>query len=126
MRGVIGLLFWSALGLIPVACGLVVASLVRRRDRLIALAPVAGLIGFLTGGVIGWTWLLPAPWTASFWTTVQAAGDSATYGESFEHTAERALMYFLFPAELGAVAFGLAALLVLWRIPMPASAKAVR
>ena len=119
MRGIIGLVFWSAIGLAPVASGLVIASLRRRRDRLIALPPVAAFIGFLIGGVVGWTSVLPAPWTASFWTTVEAAGNSAKYGESFEHTAERALMYFLYPAELGAIAFGLAALLLVWRIPGP-------
>jgi len=126
MRGIIGLVFWSAIGLAPLATGLVIASLNRRRDRLIALAPVTAFIGFLAGGVAGWTALLPAQWVASFWTTVEAAGNSAKYGESFEHTAERALMYFLYPAEIGAVLFGLAALIVLWRIPVPPSARPVR
>ena len=126
MRGIIGLVFWSAVGLVPVASGVVIASLIRRRDYLIALAPVAAFVGFLAGGVAGWTSLLPAQWTASFWTTVEAAGNSAKYGESFEHTAERALMYVLYPAEFGAVVFGLAALLVLWRIPVPRFAPPVR
>ena len=126
MRGIIGLVFWSAIGVLPVIGGLVIASLRRRRDRLTVLAPVAAFIGFLVGGVAGWTWLLPAQWTASFWTTVEAAGDSAKYGESFEHTAERALMYFLYPAELGAVAVGLAALLLFWRIPVRPVAGPVR
>ena len=125
MRGLIGLVFWSAIGLVPVAGGLVIASLTRRRDYLIALAPVTAFVGFLAGGVAGWTSLLPPQWTASFWTTVEAAGNSAKYGESFEHTAERALMYFLYPAELGAVVFGLAALLVLWRIPVSRFASPV-
>jgi hypothetical protein len=126
MRGVIGLVFWSAIGFVPVAYGLVIASLVRRRDRLIALAPVTAFIGFFAGGVAGWTALLPAQWTTSFWTTVEAAGNSAKYGELFEHTAERALMYSLYPAELASVAFGLAALLILWRIPVPPSASPMR
>lgn len=126
MRGIIGLVFWSAIGLAPVATGLVIASLNRRRDRLIALAPVTAFVGFLAGGVAGWTTLLPAQWVASFWTTVEAAGNSAKYGESFEHTAERALMYFLYPAEIGAVVFGLAALIVFWRLPVPPSARPVR
>ena len=116
MRGIIGLVFWSAVGLIPVIGGLVIAGVARRRDRLVLLPPVIAFAGFLAGGVVGWTTLLPARWTASFWTTVEAAGNSAKYGESFEHTAERALMYVLYPAELGAVACGLAAMLVLWRI----------
>ena len=126
MRGIIGLVFWSAIGLVPVAGGLVIASLIRRRDYLIAFAPVTAFVGFLAGGVAGWTSLLPAQWTASFWTTVEAAGNSAKYGESFEHTAERALMYFLYPAELASVAFGLAALLILGRIPVPPSASPMR
>jgi hypothetical protein len=87
---------------------------------------VTALIGFFAGGVAGWIALLPAQWTTSFLTTVEAAGNSAKYGESFEHTAERALMYFLYPAELAAIAFGLAALLVLWRIPVPPSASPMR
>ena len=126
MRGIIGLVFWSAIGLVPVISGLVIASRILRRDRFIALAPVTAVIGFLACGVAGWIALLPAQWTASFWTTVQAAGDSATYGESFEHTAERALMYFLYPAELGAVVFGVAALLLLWRMPGSPVAGPVR
>ena len=51
------------------------------------------MIGFLVGGVVGWA-SVPAQWTASLWTTIEAAGNSARYGESFEHMAERALMYF--------------------------------
>lgn len=119
MRGIIGLVFWSAIGLVPVASGLLIVSLIRRRDRLIALPPVSAFIGFLIGGVAGWTSMLPTQWTASLWTTVEAAGNSAKYGESFEHTAERALLYFLYPAELGAIVFGLAALRLLWQIPVP-------
>jgi hypothetical protein len=126
MRGIIGLAFWSAIGLVPVVGGLFIASLVRRRDRFITLAPVTAFIGFFAGGVAGWTTLLPAQWTTSFWTTVEAAGNSAKYGEAFEHTAERALMYFLYPAELGAIVFGLAALLLLWRVPGSLPAKPVR
>ena len=126
MRGLIGLVFWSAIGLVSVASGLLIGSLIRRRDRLIALPPVTAFIGFLIGGVAGWTSMLPAQWTASFWTTVEAAGNSAKYGESFEHAAERALMYFLYPAELGAIVFGLAALLLLWRIPVSPFASPVR
>ena len=116
--GFIGLVFWSAVGLAPVVGGLMIASRVRRRDGVIAFAPLTACVGFIAGGVAGWTSLLPAQWTASFWTTVEAAGDSAKYGESFEHTAERALMYFLYPAEFGAILFGLAALLLLWRGPL--------
>jgi hypothetical protein len=56
---------------------------------------------------------VPAEWTASFWTTIEAAGNAAKYGESFEHTAEDALMYFFYSAFLGELAFGLAAVVVL-------------
>jgi hypothetical protein len=126
MTGIIGLVFWSAIGLAPVASVLLIVSHIRRRDRLTALPPVTAFVGFLVGGVAGWTSMLPALWTASFWATVEAAGNSVKYGESFEHTAERALMYFLYPAELGAIVFGLAALLLLSRIPVPRSATPVR
>ena len=126
MRGIIGLVFWSAIGFVPVASGLAFASLTRRRDRFVVFAPVTAFIGFLAGGVAGWTSLVPTQWTASFWTTVEAAGNSAKSGESFEHTAERVLMYVLYPAELSAVAFGLAALLLMWRIPEPSSVQPVR
>ena len=126
MRGIIGLVFWSAIGLVPVAGALLIWSLNRRRDRLIALPPVTALLGFLVGGIAGWTSMLPPQWSAPFWTTVEAAGNSAKDGEAFEHTAERALMYFLYPAELGAILFGLATLLLLWRIPVPTLASPVR
>jgi hypothetical protein len=49
MRGVIGLVFWSAIGLVPLAGGLVIASRSRRRDRLIAPAPATAFIGVLAG-----------------------------------------------------------------------------
>jgi hypothetical protein len=65
---------------------------------------------------------VPAEWTASFWTTIEAAGNAAKYGESFEHTAEHALMYFFYSAFLGELAFGLAAVVV-WRIRRPSSAQ---
>ena len=114
--GVVGLLFWSAIILVPVAAVVFRASrFLSPGHRLTRLAPLAVVIGFLSGGVVGWA-SVPAQWTASFWTTVEAAGNSAKYGEAFEHTAERALMYFLYAALLGEVAFGLAALLVVWRI----------
>jgi len=123
MRGIIGLLFYSAIALAPVMAGVFIASrFLLRRDRLIAFVPLAVVIGFLAGGVVGWA-VVPAQWTASFWTTVEAAGNSAKYGEPFEHTAERVLLYFLYPALLGAVAFGAAALVVVWRVPGPRSAR---
>jgi hypothetical protein len=115
MRGILGFLFYSAIALAPVLIAVSVAGHFLRRDRLIGLAPVAVVIGFLAGGVVGWA-SVPAQWTASFWTTIEAAGNSIKYGESFEHMAERALMYFFFSALLGEVAFGLGALVVLRRM----------
>ena len=114
MIGTIGFLFWSAVVLVPVV--LTVSRAVRflRRDRFIWLARCAVVAGFLAGGAIGWI-NVPAEWTASIWTTIDAAGNSVKYGEPFEHTAERALMYFFYAALLGEVAFGVAALLVAWR-----------
>jgi hypothetical protein len=117
MRGIIGLLFYSVVALGPILVGVLIASrFLLRRDGLIGLASVAVVIGFLTGGCVGWAFV-PAQWTASFWTTVEASGNAAKYGASFEHTAERALLYPYFFALLGATAFGVAALVVVWRLP---------
>lgn len=116
MRGFIGLLFYSVLALAPILTGVFYATRFLHRERFMGFATVAVVVGFLAGGIAGWA-LVPAQWTASFWTTVDAAGDSVKYGEPFEHTAERALMYVLFPAALGAAAFGVAALLWIWRVP---------
>jgi hypothetical protein len=76
----------------------------------------------LAGGVVGWAFV-PAQWTASFSTTVEAAGNAAKYGEPFEHMAEHALLYFFFSALLGAVAFGVAALVFVRRVPGPPDAR---
>ena len=105
MRGIIGLLFYSVVALGPILAVVFIASrLLLSRDRLIGLAALAVVIGFLAGGVVGWAFV-PAQWTASFWTTVEAAGNAAKYGESFEHTAERAppLPLLLRPAGCGRV-----------------------
>ena len=126
MRGMLGFLFYSAIALAPVLIAVSVAVRFLHRDRLIGLARVAVVIGFLAGGVVGWA-SVPAQWTASLWTTIEAAGNSAKYGESFEHTAERALMYFFFSALLGEVAFGLGALFVVRRIRnLPSSRNLAR
>jgi hypothetical protein len=123
MTGIIGLLFYSAIALASVMAGVFIAGrFFPRRDCHIAFIPLAIVIGFLAGGAVGWAFV-PAQWTASFWTTVEAAGDSLKYGEPFEHTAERVLLYFLYPAVLGAAAFGAAALVVTRRVPGPHSAR---
>ena len=123
MTGIIGLLFYSVVVLAPALGGVFIASrFLPRPDRLVGLAHLAVVIGFLAGGVVGWAFV-PAQWTASFWTTVEAAGNAAKYGEPFEHMAEHALLYFFFSAVLGAVAFGVAALVFVWRVAGPPSAR---
>jgi hypothetical protein len=113
--GIIGFMFWSAVALVPVWLAVLAASRSLSRNRPVgALPTVAVITGFVVGGIIGWS-AVPAQWTASLWTTIEAAGDSVKYGEAFEHTAERMLMYFLYSALLGEIAFGLAALAVAWR-----------
>lgn len=119
MRGLLGFLFYSAIALAPVLIAVSVASHFLRRDRFIGFVTLAVAIGFLAGGVVGWAGV-PAQWTASLWTTIEAAGNAAKYGEAFEHTAERALMYFFYSALLGEIAFGLGALAVVRRIRIPA------
>jgi hypothetical protein len=116
MVGSIGFLFWSVLVLAPAFFAVSIVGPVSKRGRLTWLGPAAVASGFLAGGVIGWA-SVPSEWTASLWTTIDAAGNAARYGHAFEHAAERALMYFFVPALLGELAFGLAALLVLWRLP---------
>jgi hypothetical protein len=124
MTGIVGFLFYSAITLAPVLIAVSVASHFLRRDRLIAFGLLAVVIGFLAGGVVGWA-SVPAQWTASFWTTNEAAGNAAKYGEAFEHTAERALMYFFYSALLGEVAFGLVVLVVVRGIRNPPTAQAL-
>lgn len=112
--GVVGFLFWSAVLLAPAYVAALSARSVRR-DRRRWAVPVAGVAGFLIGGVIGWAFV-PAAWTASLWTTIVASGDAITYGHAFEHGAEQALMYVFFAAALGELAIGLAALLFVRRV----------
>ena len=115
MIGTIGFFFWSAVVLTPAILAVSVAARFLRHDGFIRLARWAVVAGFLAGGAIGWA-SVPAEWTASIWTTIDAAGNSVKYGEAFEHTAERALMYFFYAALLGELAFGVAALFVAWRL----------
>jgi hypothetical protein len=119
--GTIGFLFWSAVVLAPVLFAVSIACRFLRRERFIWLARAAVASGFLAGGAIGWA-SVPAEWTASIWTTIEAAGNSVKYGAAFEHTAERALMYFFYAALLGELTLGAAALVVcrLWE---PRSAR---
>jgi hypothetical protein len=125
MRSVIAFGYVCGVALAPVVGAVFIASLFRRRDRLIGLAPLAVVTGFFACGAVGWA-CVPAEWTLSFRTTMEAAGNAAKYGAAFEHAAEGTLMYFFIPALLGAVVFGLAALIVLWRMPVPPFARPVR
>jgi hypothetical protein len=120
--GAIGFLFWSAVALVPAFLAVSIAVRVLRRDRFAWLARAAVAAGFLAGGIIGWA-SVPAEWTASIWTTIDAAGNAAKYGGAFEHTAERALMYFFYSAFLGELALGITALLVIWRLRNPRSVR---
>ena len=114
MTGIIGVLFYSVIALAPILAGVFIAGrFLRCRGRPIALAALAVVIGFLAGGVLGWA-VVPAQWTASFRTTVEAAGNAAKYGHPFEHMAERVLLYSLYPALLGGVGFGVAGLTIWW------------
>ena len=122
MIGAIGFLFWSSVVLAPVLFAVSAASRWLRRDRFTWLPRVAVVVGFLIGGAIGWA-SVPAAWTASIWTTIDAAGNSVKYGEAFEETAEGVLMWFFYPALLGEVALGGAALLVVWRLAESRSAR---
>jgi hypothetical protein len=116
MVGAIGFLFWSAVVLAPVLFAVSFLGRLLNRGRLNLLGPAAVASGFVAGGTVGWA-SVPPEWTASIWTTIDAAGNAAKYGEAFERTAERALMYLFYSALLGELAFGLAALLVVWRLP---------
>ena len=123
MRGITGLLFYSLVALAPIFAGVFIANrFLLRPDRLIKFVPLAVIIGFLAGGVVGWAFV-PVQWTASFWTTVEATGNATKYGHPFEHMAEHALLFFLYPAGLGALAFGVAALVFVWRVPSPPPAR---
>ena len=124
MTGTLGFLFYSVITLAPVLIAVSVAGHFLRRDRLIALGRFAVVLGFLAGGAVGWA-SVPAQWTASLWTTIEAAGNAAKYGHAFEHAAERALMYFFYSALLGEVAFGLVVLVVVRRIQNPPTAQAL-
>jgi hypothetical protein len=122
MIGTIGFVFWSAVLLAPVLLAFSIAARFLRRGRFIWLVRVAVASGFLAGGIMGWS-AVPAEWTASIWTTIDAAGNSVKYGEAFEHTAERALMWFFSSALVGELAVGIVALLVVWWLAEPRSAR---
>lgn len=117
--------FLSALVIVPIAAIVFLTSLFHRRDRLNGLAALAVVVGFFVCGAIGWA-LVPPQWTASFLTTVDASMNAAKYGGAFEDNAEHALMYFFWPAILGAVVAAVASLVAVWVVPVAPSAKPVR
>ena len=86
----------------------------RRHARHILMA---GLIaaGFLIGGMAGWS-LRPFSWQMPFWETARASIDSETYGHPLESQAERVLLYVLFTSDLGALAVGIAATALAFRL----------
>ena len=122
MIGTIGFVFWSAVVLGPALLAVSMTVRLLRAERFVRVARAAVLGGFLAGGLVGWA-SVPSAWTASIWTTIDAAGNSVKYGEVFEHTAERALMWFFYPALIGELAFGIAAVLVVWRSAQRRSAR---
>ena len=77
MVGTIGFLFWSAVVLAPVLFAASIVGRLLKRGRLNLLGPAAVAGVFLAGGVIGWA-SVPPEWTASIWTTIDAAGNSST------------------------------------------------
>ena len=122
MIGTIGFLFWSAVILTPVLMAVSLAARLLRRDRFVGVVRAAVAAGFLAGGLIGWSFV-PAQWTASLWTTIDAAGNSAKYGAAFEHTAERVLMWFFYSAVLGELALAMVACLLVWWLADPRAAR---
>lgn len=77
-----------------------------RRALILAFAAVP--LGYVAGGLVGWA-RVPAAWTASLWVTIDASMNAAKYGDAFEHSAERALDYFLVGGTGGALAFAVLA-----------------
>jgi hypothetical protein len=53
------------------------------------------VLGFLLGGVVGWS-QRPAEWHADIWHTASASVDAATYGHDYESKAERVLLFFVY------------------------------
>lgn len=60
--------------------------------RALTLACSVVPAGYAAGGLAGWA-AVPSAWTASLWVTIDASMNAATYGSSFEHAAERVLLY---------------------------------
>jgi hypothetical protein len=76
--------------------------------RALILASAAVPLGYVAGGFVGWAHV-PSAWTASLWVTIDASMNAAKYGGTFEHSAERALDYFLVGGTGGALALAVLA-----------------
>ena len=76
--------------------------------RALILASAAVPLGYVAGGLVGWAHV-PSAWTASLSITIDASMNAATYGGAFEHSAERALDYFLVGGTGGALALAVLA-----------------
>ena len=90
MRGVIGVLFYSVIALAPILAGVFIASRLLLDPRAPHRSRRSGGRHRVLGGAV-----VPAQWAGSFWTTVEAAGNAAKYGHSFQHAAEH--VPFLLP-----------------------------
>jgi hypothetical protein len=113
MRGVIGVLFYSVIALAPILAGVFIASRLLRDPRAPHRSRRSGGRHRVLGGWCRRLGLVPAQWAGSFWTTVEAAGNAAKYGHSFQHAAEHVLFYSRYSARLGGIAFGVAGLTIL-------------
>ena len=75
-------------------------------ERRVSVLAAALVIGFLLGGLLGWS-QRPVEWQAGIWKTASASVDAATYGHAYESQAERVLMYFIYGGIAGSVIAGL-------------------
>lgn len=62
------------------------------RSRRQFAVSAAYLLALLLSGIVWWQ-VLTAEWPLSFWTTLKASVDSATYGHAVEHAAEKILVW---------------------------------
>jgi hypothetical protein len=74
-----------------------------RRGR----ATLAGsyLLGLCLGGWLAWQLIPPPGWKFSFWMTVQASIDAATYTHTVEHAAENILVGVILFGVIGGIVF---------------------
>ena len=70
--------------------------------RQLTIASIS-LAGFVTGTTAAWITALRRGWTLSFFTTMRASVDSATWGHEIEHQAENLMMAVLLFSLIGAI-----------------------